>query len=101
MRCGCAWLFVLGGAVTVSLADSLVDAPAPSRLVRVGTCLALHFAGANHRLYLDRPGLLRQELGRRLLAILPGPAAKETHSAAKETHSGIIGRRIAASGIYH
>src|SRR4029077_17152100 len=78
-----------------SLADFLADGPAPSWFVRVGTCLALHFPG-NHRLCLDRPGLLVRELGRRLFAILPGPAAKETHSAAKETHSGSIGRRLAA-----
>jgi hypothetical protein len=77
-----------------SLADFLADGPAPSWLVRVGTCLALHFPG-NHRLCLDRPGLLVRELGRRLFAILPGPAAKETHSAAKETHSGSIGRWLA------
>ena len=77
-----------------SLADFLADGPAPSWLVRVGTCLALHFPG-NHRLCLDRPGLLVRELGRRLFAILTGPAAKETHSAAKETHSGSIGRWLA------
>ena len=77
-----------------SLADFLADGPAPSWLVRVGTCLALHFPG-NHRLCLDRPGLLVREPGRRLFAILPGPAAKKTHSAAKETHSGSIGRRLA------
>src|SRR4029077_19237564 len=77
-----------------SLADFLADGPAPSWFVRVGTCLALHFPG-NHRLCLDRPGRLVGELGRRLFAILPGPAAKETHSAAKETHSGSIGRRLA------
>ena len=54
-----------------SLADFLADGPAPSWLVRSGTCLALHFPG-NHRLCLDRPGLLVRELGRRLFAILPG-----------------------------
>jgi hypothetical protein len=73
----------------------LADGPAPSWLVRVRTCLALHFPGGNHRLCLDRPGLLIQEPGRRLFAILSGPAAKETHSATKEIHSGIIGRRLA------
>ena len=72
----------------------LVDGPAPSWLVRVGTCLALHFPGS-HRLCLDRPGLLAHELGRRLFAILSGPAAKEAHSAAKKTHGAIIGRRLA------
>jgi hypothetical protein len=73
----------------------LADGPAPSWLVRVRTCLALHFPGGNHWLCLDRPGLLIQEPGRRLFAILSGPAAKETHSATKEIHSGIIGRRLA------
>ena len=85
----------LAGAVPASRADFLVDGPAPSWHVRVGTCLAPHFPGSNHRLCLDRAGLLVQGFGRRLLAILPGPAAKQTHSAAKETHSGIIGRRLA------
>jgi hypothetical protein len=69
--------------------------PAPSWLVRVGTCLALHLPAGSHRLCLDRPGLLLHELGRRLFAILSGPGAKEAHSAAKKTHSGIIGRRLA------
>jgi hypothetical protein len=73
----------------------LTDGPAPSWLVRVRTCLALHFPGGNHRLCLDRPGLLLQEPGRRLFAILPGPAAKETHSSTKEIHSRIIGCRLA------
>jgi hypothetical protein len=85
----------LAGAVPASRADFLVDGPAPSWHVRVGTCLAPHFPGSNHRLCLDRAGLLVQEFGRRLFAILPSPAAKPTHSAAKETHSGIIGRRLA------
>src|SRR5262245_54319116 len=62
----------------------LADGPAPSWLVRVGTCLALYLPGGNHRLCFDRPGLLLQEPGRRLFAILPGSAAKETHGAAKE-----------------
>jgi hypothetical protein len=73
----------------------LADGPAPSWLVRVRTCLALYFPGGNHRLCLDRPGLVLQEPGRRLFAILPGPAAKETHSATKEIHSRIIGCRLA------
>ena len=81
----------LAGTVPANLADFLVDGPAPSWLVRVGTCLALHFPGS-HRLCLDRPGLLVHELGRRLFAILSGPAAKEAHSAAKKTHSAIISR---------
>jgi hypothetical protein len=78
-----------------SLADLQADGPAPSWLVRVGACFALHFPGANLRLCLDRPGLLSWELGRRLFAILPRPAAKKTHSAAKETHGVIISRRRA------
>jgi hypothetical protein len=77
------------------LADLQADGPAPSWLVRIGTRFALHFPGDNHRLCLDRPGLLIRELGRRLFAIVPGPAAKQTHSAAKQTHSVIIGRRLA------
>jgi hypothetical protein len=82
-------------AVLASLADLQADGPAPSWLVRVGTCLALHFPGGSLRLCPDRPGLLIGELGRRLFAILPGPAAKQAHSAAKKTHSVIIGRRLA------
>ena len=78
-----------------SLADLQADGTAPSWLVRVGTRLALHFPGGNLRPCLDRPGRLIWEPGRRLFAILPGPAAKQTHSAAKETHSVIIGRRLA------
>jgi hypothetical protein len=85
----------LAGAVPAHLADFLVDGPAPSWLVRVGTCLALHLPAGSHRLCLDRPGLLLHELGRRLFAILSGPGAKEAHSAAKKAHSGIIGRRLA------
>jgi hypothetical protein len=85
----------LAGAVLASLADLQADGPAPSWLVRVGACFALHFPGANLRLCLDRPGLLSWELGRRLFAILPRPAAKKTHSAAKETHGVIISRRRA------
>src|SRR5215467_3566087 len=79
-------------AVPASLADFLADGPAPSWLVRVGTLLALHFPADSQRLCLDRPGLLLQELGRPLFAILPGPAAEETHDVAKEIHSVIIGR---------
>jgi hypothetical protein len=86
---------LLACAVLASLADLQADGPAPSWLVRVGTCLALHFPGDNPGLCLDRPGLLIWELGRRLFTILPGLAAKETHSAAKETHGVIIGRRLA------
>jgi hypothetical protein len=85
----------LACAVLASLADLQADGPAPSWLVRVGTCLALHFPGGNHRLCLDRPGLLIWELGRRLFAIVPGPAANQTHSGAKQTHGVIIGRRLA------
>src|SRR5260370_4871812 len=85
----------LARAVLASLADLQADGPAPSWLVRVGTCLALHFPGDNHRLCLDRPGLLIWELGRRLFAIVPGPAADQTHNGAKQTHGVIIGRRLA------
>jgi len=85
----------LARAVLASLADLQADGPAPSWLVRVGTCLALHFPGDNHRLCLDRPGLLIWELGRRLFAIVPGPAANQTHSGAKQTHGVIIGCRLA------
>jgi serine/threonine protein kinase len=85
----------LACAVLASLADLQADVPGPSWLVRVGTCLPLHFPGGNHRLCLDRPGLLVWKLGRRHFATLPRPAAKETLSAAKETHSVIIGRRLA------
>src|ERR1700747_3158682 len=96
----------LAGAVLASLADFLADGQAPSWLVRVGTCLVLHFPGCNLRLCLDRLGLLLWELGRRLglllwklgrylFAILPGPAAEETHSAAEKTHGVSIGRRLA------
>jgi len=86
---------VLACAVLASLADLQADALAPSWLVRVRTCLALHFPGANLRLYFDCPGLLIWEPGRRLFAILPGPAAKQAHSAAEKTHSVIIGCRLA------
>jgi hypothetical protein len=111
-----------GGAVLASVADLQADGLAPSWLVRVGTCLALHFPGDNLGLCLGRPGLLIWELGRpglliwelgrpglviwelgrpglviwelgrRLFAALPVPAAKKTHSAAKKTHGVIIGR---------
>jgi hypothetical protein len=91
---GLAVLGFLALAVLGSLADLQADVPAPSWLVRVGTCLALHFPGNNLRLCFDRPGLLIWGLGR-FFAILPGPAAKRIHSAAKETHSVIIGRRLA------
>ena len=84
----------LAGTVPASLTDFLVDGPAPSWIVRVGTCLALHFPGS-HRPCLDRPGLLVHELGRRPFAIPSGLAAKEAHNAAKKTHSVIIGRRLA------
>src|SRR5215831_4941817 len=80
------------GAVPASLADFRADGLAPSWLVRVGTLLALHFPADSQWLCLDRPGLLLRELGRPLFAILPGPAAKETHDVAKEIHSVIIGR---------
>ena len=83
---------ILASAAPASLADFLADSQAPSRLIRVGTLLALHFPADSHRLCLDRPGLLLQGLGRPLFAILPGPAAKETHDVAKEIHSVIIGR---------
>ena len=82
-------------AVLASPAELQADAPAPSWLVRVRTCLALHFPGANLRLCLDRRGLLIWEYGRHLFAILPGPAAKQTHNVAKKTHGVIIGRRLA------
>jgi len=85
----------LACAVLASLADLQADGPAPSWLVRVGTCLALHFPGGHRRLCPDRPGLLVWELGRRLFAIVPGPAANQTHSGAKQTHGVIIGRRLA------
>lgn len=85
----------LAGAVLASLADLQADGPAPPWLVRVGACFALHFPGGNLRLCLDRPGLLSREPGRRLFAILPRPAAKQTHSAAKQTHGVIISRRRA------
>jgi hypothetical protein len=112
----------LACAVLTSLADLQADGLAPSWLVRVGTCLALHFPGDNLGLCLGRPGLVIWELGRpglviwelgrpglviwelgrpglviwelgrRLFAALPVPAAKKTHSAAKKTHGVIIGR---------
>src|SRR5258708_25204624 len=71
----------LAGAVLASLADLLADGPAPSWLVRVGPFLGGHFPARNLSLCLCRPGLLREELGRRLLAFFPGPAAKETPCA--------------------
>src|SRR5262252_1186251 len=77
-------------ASRAGVADLQTGGPAPSWLVRVGTCLTLHFPGGNRRLCLDRPGLLSWELGRRLFAILPGLAVKQTHSAAKKTHSVIL-----------
>ena len=83
------------GAVPAGLADLQADGPAPSWLVRVGTFLALHFPGGTRRLCLDRPGLLVWELGRHVFAILPGPAAEQTHSAAKKTHGVIVGHRLA------
>src|SRR5262245_4088138 len=85
----------LAGAVLASLADLLADGPAPSWVVRVGTCLELHFPACNLRLCLDRPGLLLEEPCLRLFAIFPGPAAKQTHGAAKQTHSVIVDRRLA------
>ena len=82
-------------ARSLSRAELQADGLAPSWLVWVRACLALHFPGGHPRLCLDRPGLLVGEPGRRLFAILPGPAAKQTHSAAKKTHSVIVGRRLA------
>src|SRR5262245_13652864 len=84
----------LAGAVVASLADVLADGPAPSWVVRVGTCLELHFPARNLRLCLDRPGLLLWEPCRHF-AIFPGPAAKQTRGAAKQTHSVIVDRRLA------
>lgn len=80
----------LAGAVLASLANFLADSPAPSWLVWVGTCLGRHFPARNLRLRLDRSGLLLLELSRRLLAILPSPATKETHGV-------IVDRRLADS----
>src|SRR5215469_17957078 len=80
----------LAGAVLAGLTDFLADGQAPSWLVRVGTFLGRHFPARNLPLCLDRPGLLREELGRRLFALLPGPAAKETHGV-------IVDRRPADS----
>src|SRR4029077_15681359 len=58
--------FLFLAAVLASLTDFLADGQAPSWLVRVGTCLVLHFPGGNLRLCLNRLGLLVRELGRRL-----------------------------------
>lgn len=85
----------LAGAVPASFVDFLANGQAPSWLVRVGTYLTPHFPAASLRLCLDRLGLLCQEPSCCLFMILPGAAAKETHSSAKETHSAIIGRRLA------
>src|SRR5258708_7975474 len=71
----------LAGAVLASLADLLADGPAPSWLVRVGPFLGGHFPARNLSLCLGRPGLLREELRRRLLAFFPGPSAQETRGA--------------------
>jgi hypothetical protein len=81
----------LAGVVLASLADFLADGQAPSWLVRVGPFLSGHFPASNLSLCLGRPGLLLEELGRRLLAFFPGPAAKETHGA-------MVDRRLADSG---
>ena len=83
------------GRCLASRAELQADGPAPSWFVRVRACLAFHFAGARPRECRDCPGLFIGEPGRRLFAIVPGPAAKPTHSAAKKTHSGILGRRLA------
>ena len=83
------------GRCLAGRAELQADGPAPSWFVRVRAFLAFHFPGAHRRECLDCPGLLIGEPGRRLFAIVPGPAAKQTHSAAKKTHSGILGRRLA------
>jgi hypothetical protein len=76
-----AGISFLAGAILASFTDLLADGLAPSWLVRVGTCLCGHFPGRGLRLCLGRPGRrLRRELGR-FLALLPRPAAKETHGA--------------------
>src|SRR5262245_37983098 len=85
----------LAGAVLASLADLLADGAAPSWVVRVGTCLELHFPACDLRLCLDGPGLLLEEPCLRLFAIFPGPAAKQSHGAAKQTHSVIVDRLLA------
>src|SRR5215469_2434291 len=83
-------LLLLAGAVLPSLADLLADGQAPSWLVRVGPFLSGHFPARNLSLCLGRPGLLLEELGRRLRAFFPGPAAKETHGV-------MVDRRLANS----
>jgi hypothetical protein len=88
-------VLIPAGAVPAGVADLKADGLAPSWFVRVGTCLALHFPGGTRRLCLDRPGLLVWEFGRRVFAILPGPAAEQAHSVAKKTHGVIVGRRLA------
>src|SRR5260221_14562810 len=83
----------LAVAVFASLADLLADGPAPSRLVWVGPFLGGHFPARNLSLCLGRPGLFREELGRRLLAFFSGPSAKESHGV-------MVGRRLEDSAAF-
>src|SRR5258708_8665499 len=78
----------LAGAVLASLANLLANGPAPSRLVRVGPLLGGHPRARNPGLCRGRPGLLLEEIGRRLLAIFAASAAKKTHGA-------MVDRRLA------
>ena len=71
----------LAAAVLASLTDFLTDGQAPSWLVRVGTCLVLHFPGGNLWLCLDRLGLLVRELGRRLGVCSSGELGRRLGSA--------------------
>jgi hypothetical protein len=82
---------VLVGAVLARFANCLAEGPAPSWLVGVGACLGRHHPGCSLCWCADRPGLLQEKLGRRrLFAIFPGPAAKETHGV-------MVDRRLAHS----
>jgi len=78
----------LAGALLASFAYLLADGLAPSRLVRVGTCLGGRFPRRNLCLGLGRRVLLLEKFGRHPLAILLSPAAKETHGVIVDGRPG-------------
>lgn len=90
---------ILAGALVATFAYFQPDGPAPSGLVGIGAGLGRHFPAHNLRLWRDRPGLFPGELGRRLFAIFPSPAAKETHAVMVDRrlpdprHLAVLGRQ--------
>jgi pyruvate/2-oxoglutarate dehydrogenase complex dihydrolipoamide dehydrogenase (E3) component len=94
---GATELVHIGQAVIASLADLLADRPAPSWLVRVGTCFGRHFPARSLRRCRDRRCLVLYGPGRRLLALLPGPVAKETHGLMVDLRPDIAGQAAAGA----